>query len=379
MDDSLLVLLKDYDAQVVPADKLDRSNLRPILFGLFGEVGSVLTTAKKDYREKGVYAGYRQEIEEEFGDTLWYLAALCRRLSIGVDEVFARVFADEGRTPLVAATDLDAGPIASVAVAASRKDRESALISLGEAMCSLLSSAESKENIQFSLVAFTRSYLEALISTGTPFARVVRANIDKVRGRFLPPVFDSLPTFDSRFPVHERIPDTFEISIVERGAGRSYLEWNGVFIGDPLTDNIADKDGYRFHDVFHIAHAAILHWSPTFRALIKHKRKSDAKTDEEQDGGRAIVVEEGLTAWIFSQAKEQDFFSAGRLTFDLLKGVRQFVSGYEVQECPLSLWEHAILSGYRAFRQLRDNKGGIVIASRADRAIEYRPIRGGQQ
>jgi hypothetical protein len=65
---------------------------------------------------------------------------------------------------------------------------------------------------------------------------------------------------------------------------------NGVFIGDPLTDNILDRDGYRFHDVFHFAHASILHWSPTFRALIKHKRKSDPVVDEAQDSGRAIVV-----------------------------------------------------------------------------------------
>jgi hypothetical protein len=49
---------------------------------------------------------------------------------------------------------------------------------------------------------------------------------------------------------------------------------NGV-VGDPLTDNIADRDGYRFHDVFHFAHPAVLHWSPTFRALVKRKRKSD--------------------------------------------------------------------------------------------------------
>ena len=39
-------------------------------------------------------------------------------------------------------------------------------------------------------------------------------------------------------------------------------------------------------------------WSPTFRALIKQKRKSDPKVDDAQDGGRAIVVEEGLTAWV---------------------------------------------------------------------------------
>src|SRR5262249_22536860 len=150
----------------------------------------------------------------------------------------------------------------------------------------------------------------------------------KVRGRFLEPNLADLPTFDQRFPLDEQIPQDFEISVIQRASGKSYMQWNGVFIGDPLTDNIADSDGYRFHDVFHFAHAAILHWSPTFRGLIKHKRKSDSKVDEAQDGGRAIVVEEGLTAWIFSRAKELDFFAnRQRLSFDLLKTVQQFVAG----------------------------------------------------
>lgn len=86
------------------------------------------------------------------------------------------------------------------------------------------------------------------------------------------------------------------------------MRWNGVFIGDPLSDNIADRDGYRFHDVFHFANAAVLHWSPTFRALIKHKRKSNQAVDEAQDSGRAIVIDEGLSAYIFSYAKQLDFF-----------------------------------------------------------------------
>ena len=45
-------------------------------------------------------------------------------------------------------------------------------------------------------------------------------------------------------------------------------------------------------DVFHFAHAAILHWSPTFRALIRHKRKSNPDIDEAQDSGRAIVIDD---------------------------------------------------------------------------------------
>ena len=153
--------------------------------------------------------------------------------------------------------------------------------------------------------------------------------------------------------------------------------WNGVFIGAPLTDNIKDPDGYRFHDVFHFAHAAILHWSPTTRALIKQKRKSNPKIDETQDGGRAIVVEEGLTAWIFSYAKNLDYFrEQNSLSFDLLKTIQQFVIGYEVESCPLKLWEDAILQGYSVFREVRNNNGGIIIGDRSQRTIKYRPLEG---
>jgi hypothetical protein len=121
-----------------------------------------------------------------------------------------------------------------------------------------------------------------------------------------------------------------------------------------------------------------LHWSPTFRALIKHKRKSDPKVDEEQDGGRAIVVEEGLTAWIFSRAKQLEFFEDQKkgLSFDMLKTIQEFVNGYEVQDCPLKLWEDAILQGYDVFRKVRANNGGIVIGDRGNRKVTYKPLRG---
>lgn len=156
---------------------------------------------------------------------------------------------------------------------------------------------------------------------------------------------------------------------------RATIQWNGVFIGDPLTDNIADRDGYRFHDVFHFSYAAILHWSPVFRALIKHKRKSKPKYDEEQDGGRAIVVEEGLTAWIFSRAKELNFFeNQKKISLGILKTIGEFVSGYEVEECPLKLWERAILDGYAVFRQLKENQGGWIIGDREQRTIKYMPL-----
>ena len=48
----------------------------------------------------------------------------------------------------------------------------------------------------------------------------------------------------------------------------------------------------------------------------------------------------------------------GDLPFDLLKHVRDFVAGYESDQCPLWLWEEAILEGYSAFRFLREHRRG---------------------
>jgi hypothetical protein len=50
----------------------------------------------------------------------------------------------------------------------------------------------------------------------------------------------------------------------------------------------------------------------------------------------------------------------GDLPFDLLKDIRQFVKGYEAEECPLWLWEEAILQGYAAFRFLRRHRKGRI-------------------
>ena len=182
----------------------------------------------------------------------------------------------------------------------------------------------------------------------------------------------TLPDFDIRFPENERLPTDFEVVFRQLNDGRCCIEKDGVVLGDPLSDSIRDPDGYRFHDVFHLTNAAILHWSPTFRALIRHKRKSDSVCDETQDGGRAIVIEEGLTAWVFSCAKSLRYFEGqSNLPFDLLKTVRKFVEGFEVEKCPFSLWERAILDGYRVFRQVRDNCGGVVVGNRITRTIEY--------
>jgi NTP pyrophosphatase (non-canonical NTP hydrolase) len=366
-------LLIEYMRQVEPTDKLPPNDLQPILLGLFGEVGSIMATAKKLHREKNAYAGFRHAVAEEFGDALWYLTALCRRLNIGLDEIFLDTIAEA--EAVSEANYMRERPVDLVTTSPMTRELDSTLLKLGQAAAKLLSLKRSTSNAKEILRSFADWYLKGLKAAGMPFAQVAEYNIAKTRGRFLEADDAKLPTFDDAFEAEERIPAHFEITISQRKSGKSYMQWHGVFIGDPLTDNICDEDGYRFHDVFHFAHASILHWSPTFRALIKHKRKSNPIIDETQDGGRAIVVEEGLTAWIFSRAKQLGFFeSQSSVSFDMLKTVQQFVRGYEVEECPLKLWEHAILQGYEVFRRVRANNGGTIIGDRETRTVSYKAV-----
>lgn len=361
-DSSEWGFLSAYADAIAETDIIEESEINPILQGLFGEVGGIMSTAKKFVREQDAYPGFRSAAEEEFGDTLWYLAAVCRRQNISLERLFSDA---QGRGSKIAPIrSADQRPTAAI---------DSTLFNLGRSAAGLLESAPNRSRIE----DFASDYLHAIAAAGLNFTEVARENIAKARGAFVTPRNEDLLNFDSQFGVEEQLPNTFKIRINQRESGRSYLQWNEVFIGDPLSDNISDQDGYRFHDVFHLAHAAILHWSPVMRALIKHKRKSLPDFDEAQDGGRAIVVEEGLTAWVFSRAKELNYFEGQeRISLGILKTVREFVAGYEVDQCPLKLWERAILDGYAVFRQIRDAEGGWVVGNRALRKIHYEPLEG---
>jgi hypothetical protein len=154
-----------------------------------------------------------------------------------------------------------------------------------------------------------------------------------------------------------------------------FQKCNGILIGDRLTDNHDPPDFYRFHDVFHFAYAAVLGWSPVTRALFKVKRKSFSNLDENEDGARAILIEEGLTTWIFETAQAHQFFAnTNQLGFDLLKAVKGFVVGYEPQLLPMWLWERAILKGYAVFRELKEAKRGLVIADMAGRDLRFEAL-----
>ena len=65
------------------------------------------------------------------------------------------------------------------------------------------------------------------------------------------------------------------------------------------------------------------------------------------------------------------FTGSAGVSFGTLKTIQEFVQDFEVAECPLSLWERAILDGYAVFRKLRKESGGVVIGDRRRRTIRF--------
>jgi hypothetical protein len=190
------------------------------------------------------------------------------------------------------------------------------------------------------------------------------------------------PHYDKDADPDEQLPRRIEMRFKEKTTtdGRTYVmqQCQGINIGDRLTDNRIPGDDYRFHDVFHLANAAILGWSPVLRALFKAKRKSDPTVDENQDGARANLIEEGIATWIFNHGiRNHDFRNVTSLDYALLKAVRELVKGYEVDDRPLWQWELAILEGFRIFREIKkpENRGGVVIADLNAHTIEFQPAQ----
>lgn len=353
--------LRRYDEVVRQTNRLESSTLTPILLGVIGEVGSITTVAKKLYREDRAYPAYLEDAIEEFGDALWYLTSLGQRVGIPLYE---------NRVLLETNSPNSNGPIFDTS------SRDSSLLKLAHAAGQLVSTSSDISATRLLFLDLVDAYVQAVRATKLDLEHIVLRNIEKTSSRFLDPLPGELPEFDSASAEDESIPKQMTIVIRERSDGRAWMQLDGVFIGDALTDNIADNDGYRFHDVFHFSYAAYLNWSPVIRALLKRKRKSDRNVDENEDGGRAIVVEEGISAFVFARAKELRYFDGfTTVGYDVLKTIQQFVKGYEIEACPLRQWERAILAGFEVFRQLKLEKQGTIDVDLVDRTISFRPLR----
>jgi NTP pyrophosphatase (non-canonical NTP hydrolase) len=249
------------------------------LLGLVGEAGTLLSEYKKLLRDGGAHERFKDQVAEELGDVLWYIANLASKFG------------------------LDLGSIAE-------------------------------------------------------------SNLTKTTGRWLPPA-DGSSVLDDQFPSGEQLPRQFEYELrheVVDGVDKLVVrDATGAAVGDPLTDNSHRDDGYRFHDVLHLAFAAKLGWSPVLRKLLGRKRKSDRATDNIEDGARAAAIEEMIAAVVGEYALRHGFLaSARRVDWELLRVAKRLTAGLSVRVRSEAEWEDAIVTGVRVWGQLRKAGGGTV-------------------
>jgi NTP pyrophosphatase (non-canonical NTP hydrolase) len=286
--------LGDYQRKAQETDQLPPDDHIVPLLGMGGEVGSLLAEYKKWLRDKDAHVLFPEQIAEELGDILWYLANAATKFGL----------------------DLEA---------------------------------------------------------------IATENLEKTRDRW-PPDGSEPPyrLFDEEFDEVEQLPRRFTAEIREEtgddGEVRMHLTINGQAAGDPLQDNSHDVDGYRFHDVFHLAHAAKLGWSPVLRGKLlnpKKKRRSDPDLNEVEDGGRAIVIDEAVVAYVWEYARRHRFLD-GVTTVDyrVLKTIKQLTGGLEVKARSAHQWEEAILAGYELWRVINERRRGEIVVDLVERRIE---------
>lgn len=219
-------------------------------------------------------------------------------------------------------------------------------------------------------------YLSAIArEIGLDLESIAEQNLAKTRGRWLTAPIEPL---DANFPTGERLPrqGVYTFVPVTSKTNRPAVElwFEGKRRGAVLTDAAQEPDGYRFHDVFHLSYAALLGWSPVTRDLLDRKRRSDAVIDENEDGGRAVVVEEGIAALVFGYAAQHQYLEdITRLDQRLLDSIALLAATTEARMRSAAQWEAAIMEGFDCFRLLVEHGGGSVRFDTDSGLLEFIP------
>ena len=368
--------------------KDQRDNFKYYVFGLFGEVGGLLAAFKKERRDAiGLSQTEREFVSEEIGDALWYLMHAADRAGIHPDQLGMATLqwlkethqaTLSRRRSVIDFAELDR---AAASIRPKGKKKDSALLRQLASHCGTLVGRSRDEVTPDVVIQHFGAMLGLLAAAthgwGLSTGEIALENLAKIRDRWPGKNPKYIDLFDDKFEPHEQLPrKRFTVEYVERKRGdMAYVAQSiqGIAIGDPLTDNNHQDDGYRYHDVFHLSYAVHLGWSPVIRALLKRKRKSNSRIDTNEDGARANIIEEGIATWIFNYADYNKFaqINEGDLDFSLLKQVRKIVRSYEAEKCPLWQWERAILNGMHVFKALYENRGGLVTVDIPRRKMTY--------
>lgn len=413
------------------AKKLPEERRAIAMYGLIGEIGSLVSAVKKKILAEGgesVWDEPSDEIKEELGDILWYCYSLAQFENSAPFDILAndiallrREIAGENeraekiRAALEAlgATNKDAFLAAAhtfaQAGAASFNDYQTlafktartdgrtllkvclaVLPQLGaELLRSTLPQIEQTINRNIAdrpintVLGEITWHVAAIASLyHVTLGEIVSINSEKVSFRMERGV--PSPLHDEGRPPHQQFPRAFEIAFIRIGRGKCRMYFDGRRLGDDLTDNAYNDDGYRFHDVLHLAFIAHLGWSPVVRGFMKRKRPD---VDEVEDGGRAKVVEELVIKAIHSEGERQVkdrtrcsvkgpaklFTERSTIPFGLLKTLRTWVTGLEVEKNAYWEWEDAICDGSEIFFQLRQRGRGTVHVNLDARQITFEP------
>lgn len=376
--------LSAYQTAAESTDRLKKGGIGPPLLGLFGEAGSLLSALKKKQRDKASFNKYNDAVYEELGDCLWYFSLIASRSGLQLPVLAQRMFRDFEDWDEVDPSFGSFGDIQGrMDTEVSETEFNSRALALAGYVGDLINDYRigalegNRDKVSAHLVDVFKALVAAADAAGVALDEAARLNLKKIFSRW--PHSAVYPArFDKAMPENERFPDILEFSISEEVIGSKACvvqRYSGEKIGDSLTDNKAEKDDYRFHDVFHLAFLTHLGWSPVLRALLKKKRKSQPGVDEDQDGARAILIEEGVATFIFGRGLELGLFKGiDQVDYDLLKFVQEFVKGYEVEQCELWQWERAILDGFRVFRSLVETRRGRVIADIVSHKLDFKEL-----
>jgi len=358
--------LDEYQRKAFLTARIDWQDARkchiPVL-GVVGELGSLASELKKQLRDGQSYNHVHRNLIEEFGDLLWYISAIASRYQLSLEGLVAETHSSAPSRGNLAHVYGMVSAIAALVASTAESGKDVA--------------PGTRRRIAKALGPALHAVLFAIRREGLNLTSVLSKSLQKVTGVFGSEEIRPARCFDTNFPVYERLPRSIAVQFLERarGAGRVevVLRVNGMNMGDRLTDNARKDDGYRFHDAFHLAYAAVLGWSPVVRSMLRCKRKSDPGVDEVQDGARAAIVEEAIAQTVFDYARSHSMLNRlDRIDNGILKLIQRMVHGLEVRKCALHEWQRAIFVGFEAFRALKRNRGGSLILDAETRTLSYR-------
>ncbi|MBT2970512.1 MAG: nucleoside triphosphate pyrophosphohydrolase family protein [Candidatus Thiodiazotropha sp. (ex Ctena orbiculata)] len=218
-----------------------------------------------------------------------------------------------------------------------------------------------------------------------PLSQILKYNLKKTKDRWADlHETAQLPLegefYDDEYDEQEQLPREFVTEFKEstdrNGKHCIKITVNGETFGNTIRDNNYEDDYYRYHDLFHFSYATCLGWSPTARGLMHKKRRSNEQVNEIEDGGRAIVIDEAISALVFEHARNHKFYE-GVTTLDeqLLQTIRLLTRHLEVKQATPKEWEKAILTGFNIWRTMHKEKSGRVICNLHEKTMYFEKLQ----